>query len=128
MGQEIEIPFGAKDSELKGWEYTIPEGFEAEIKDGKIVVKQAESEDERMIDYAYGLCYAAHETAHSAQEANKATKCMSWLKSLRPQPHWKPSEEQMNMLLAIVNDSNNAGAESCHLAMQSLYNDLKKLM
>ena len=38
--KEIEIPFGAKDSELKGWEYTIPEGMEAEIKDGKIVVRE----------------------------------------------------------------------------------------
>ncbi len=46
--KEIEIPFGAKDSELKGWEYTIPEGMEAEIKDGKIVVREKESEDERI--------------------------------------------------------------------------------
>lgn len=38
--KEIEIPFGAKDSELKGWEYTIPEGMEAEIKDGKIIVRK----------------------------------------------------------------------------------------
>lgn len=38
--KEIEIPFGARDSELKGWEYTIPEGMEAEIKDGKIVVRE----------------------------------------------------------------------------------------
>ena len=38
--KEIEIPFGAKDSELKGWEYIIPEGMEAEIKDGKIVVRE----------------------------------------------------------------------------------------
>ena len=43
-----EIPFGAKDSELKGWEYTIPEGMEAEIKDGKIIVREKESEDERI--------------------------------------------------------------------------------
>ena len=46
MEKTIEIPFGAKDSELKGWEYTIPEDMEAEIKDGKIIVKQKESEDE----------------------------------------------------------------------------------
>ena len=46
--EKMEISFGAKDSELKGWEYTIPEGFEAEIKDGKIIVKQAESNDERI--------------------------------------------------------------------------------
>lgn len=42
--KEIEIPFGAKDSELKGWEYTIPEGMEAEIKDGKIIVKEKKPE------------------------------------------------------------------------------------
>lgn len=42
--KEIEIPFGAKDSELKGWEYTIPEGMEAEIKDGKIVVREKQPE------------------------------------------------------------------------------------
>lgn len=46
--EAIEIPFGAKDSELKGWEYVIPEGMEAEIKDGKIVVREKESEDERI--------------------------------------------------------------------------------
>lgn len=44
----IEIPLEAKDSELKGWEYTIPEGMEAEIKDGKIIVREKESEDEKI--------------------------------------------------------------------------------
>jgi hypothetical protein len=44
----IDVPFGAQDSELKGWEYTIPEGMEAEMKDGKIIVRQKESEDERI--------------------------------------------------------------------------------
>ena len=48
MDKTIEIPFGAYDSELGGWEYTIPEGLVAEIKDGKVVVKKAESEDERI--------------------------------------------------------------------------------
>lgn len=42
----IDIPFGANDSELKGWEYTIPEGMEAIVQDGKVVVRQKESEDE----------------------------------------------------------------------------------
>ena len=45
--KEIEIPFGAKDSELCGWEYPIPEGMEATIVDNKIVVKKKESEDEK---------------------------------------------------------------------------------
>ena len=43
------------------------------------------------------------------------------------QTHWKPSEEQMSMLLAVINDPNNAGAESCYMALKSIYNNLKKL-
>ena len=50
---------------------------------------------------------------------------IAWLKSIRPS--WKPSEHQMSMLLAVVNDPNNAGSESCHLSLKSLYNELKKL-
>ena len=46
--KKIDIPFGAKDSELKGWEYTIPDGMEAEIKDDKVIVREKESEDERI--------------------------------------------------------------------------------
>ena len=48
MEKTIEIPFGAKDSELKGWEYTIPENMEAEIKGGKIIVREKENEDEKI--------------------------------------------------------------------------------
>lgn len=43
-------------------------------------------------------------------------------------PSWKPSKEQMQYLLAVINNPNNAGAESCHLTLGSLYNDLKKLI
>ena len=48
---------------------------------------------------------------------------IDWLKSLRPS--WKPSEEQMSMLLAVINDPNNAGSESCHLALISIYEQLQ---
>lgn len=44
-----------------------------------------------------------------------------FLKSLRPQPHWKPSEEQMKALqnaVALTGWGND---------LESLYNDLKKL-
>ena len=34
--EAIEIPFGAFDSELKGWEYTIPEGMKARIEGNKV--------------------------------------------------------------------------------------------
>ena len=46
--ETIEIPFGAKDSELKGWEYTIPEGMEARIEGNKVILEPKESEDERI--------------------------------------------------------------------------------
>ena len=49
MEKEIkEITFGTKDSELYKFEYTIPEGYEAEIKDGKVIMTKKESEDERI--------------------------------------------------------------------------------
>lgn len=43
-----EIPFGAFDSELMHQEINIPEGFEAEIKGNKIILKNIESEDKRI--------------------------------------------------------------------------------
>lgn len=45
----------------------------------------------------------------------------------KKEEHWKPSEEQMHFLLAVINEPNNAGSESCHLILESLYHDLKSL-
>ena len=39
---EIEIPFGAKDSELQEVTYYIPKGFHAEIDGDKVVIKKGE--------------------------------------------------------------------------------------
>lgn len=50
------------------------------------------------------------------------------IKALRSlKPRWKPSEEQMRFLLAVINDPNNAGSESCHLVLKELYEQLKTL-
>lgn len=49
MNTIVEIPFGTKDSELKGWEYIIPEGMEAVIENGKVIIREKESEDEKMM-------------------------------------------------------------------------------
>ena len=100
-----------------------------------------ESEDERirarLIEYFKGFlegyedCYK--DGGCVKWEGLDVKSILAWLKSLRPvskeslQPHWKPSENQMSMLLAVVNDPNNAGSESCHLSLESLYYDLKKL-
>ena len=37
---DIEIPFGAKDSELQEATYLIPKGFHAEIKDDEVLIKK----------------------------------------------------------------------------------------
>ena len=39
---DVEIPFGAKDSELEEVSYSIPDGYHAEIEDNKIVIKKGE--------------------------------------------------------------------------------------
>jgi GNAT superfamily N-acetyltransferase len=59
----------------------------------------------------------------------EADKVYSWvhnrLKPIRPQPHWKPSEEQMGAIKLCIDGE----WESCNLdALESLYKDLKKLM
>ena len=63
--EKIEIPFGAYDSELKGWEYTIPEGMEATIENGKVIVRRRETEDEShrkwILEYLYDGLRKAHE-------------------------------------------------------------------
>ena len=40
--ETINIPFNAKDSELIEATYFIPEGFHAEIEDGKVIIKKGE--------------------------------------------------------------------------------------
>lgn len=62
-----------------------------------------------------------------------AETARTWLKFLRPQPHWKPSDEQMNYLCAVVDEAKRRHniSVSGYLparSLESLYNDLKKLM
>ena len=49
------------------------------------------------------------------------------IKDIKPQSHWKPSEEHLSALLAIFNDPNNIGSQTCQLALTDLYEQLKKL-
>ena len=51
---------------------------------------------------------------------------LDWLKSLKPQNTWKPSDEQLEAVKRASNGS-RAIAGNDYLIMDSLYNDLKKL-
>ena len=52
----------------------------------------------------------------------------NWLKSLRPQPHWKPSEDQIQELYNILQDPKKAGSISDRASIVGLIHDLKKLI
>ena len=49
------------------------------------------------------------------------------LKSLRPQPHWKPSDEQMSALLNAEGLARGQYEKTLASILANLYNDLKKL-
>lgn len=112
------------------WLMDLLEGMFPEVK---------ESDDERIRKWIIAEIKATHDY-DSPTSAKCVDDALAWLKSLRPPQYcencklkrsvenWKPSKEQMGMLLAVINDPNNAGAESCHLMLQSLFADLQKLL
>ena len=52
---------------------------------------------------------------------------VNFLKSLKPQSHWKPSEEQMEALKDAVKLYKSTHFDNHHYKIESLYNDLQKL-
>ena len=79
-------------------------------------------EDETIIE---GACNALEVYGH--------TKLANKLKSLRPQPHWKPSEEQMNHLSAAVIEAQRRHNESVngfprYRVLKELEEQLRKQM
>lgn len=115
----IEIPFGAKDSELIQETICIPDGCYAFIEGNEIVIKKGEKptwseEDERWLDNAIVSC-----------EQCGNTDTADWLKFLKDRYTWKPSNEQMEALLYEVNawDEDSINGQN----LKSLYQNLKKL-
>ena len=51
---------------------------------------------------------------------------VKFLESLRPQPHWKPSEEQMKWLKDVIETVPMTCRQQ--IPLESLYADLKKLL
>lgn len=81
-------------------------------------IKQWSESDENRFN---NLCEIINENefwGHASKEG-----FINWLKSLKPQPHWKPTQAQMNALKIVKN-----GFPADDLdAIESLCNDLKKL-
>lgn len=182
---DVEIPFGAKDSELEEVSYYIPKGYHAEIEDNKVVIKKgeqkpawSEEDEENSKNILYILnqlkgnaIYNEDKIAENCIDWLKALKervqpkkqewnyndeiiigtiiqeiekipsekfidnakyrCLDWLryrtKSLRPQSHWKPSEEQMVALKCAITTADEKWVCMNTKDLKSLYEDLKKL-
>lgn len=100
-------------------EYGIPNRSVLDWLEKQIEQQPAEwsEEDERIMNNCIGYIKA------SCLDANDLYECIDWLKSLRPQSHWKPSEEQMEALRAAAYEP----YKNRHKLLQELYIDLKKL-
>jgi hypothetical protein len=59
---------------------------------------------------------------HALESENPARESIKWLKSLKDRYTWKPSDEQIGVIEAVIN---NRSFQRRHL--DSLYEQLKKL-
>jgi len=91
---DIEIPFGAKDSELQEASYYIPEGFHAEIEGNRVVIKRGEQkstwseEDEmhiRELERLVKQVWAIAEHENNKDTIHKMSDLSFFLKTLKPQ-------------------------------------------
>lgn len=85
----------------------------------------SEEDEENMIDLLKYL-------EINLNECIRKDEIISWLKSLKPQPHWKPSEEQLEALKLLINyyhkNANEATTEwKAYDNLISLYEKLRKL-
>jgi GNAT superfamily N-acetyltransferase len=85
-------------------------------------------EDADMLNCCISSIEEAKENRYAYKETDGDTSYdreIDWLKSLRPQPHWKPSEEQMK---ALEDAFRKDGGNEYRKVINSLYCDLQKLL
>lgn len=113
------------DIKLIDWLKSLPERFNLQPK------QEWSEDDEEMLNTILsfspilkGLAECNMILGREGNQVKVIDKCNAWLKSLCPQPHWKPSEEQMNELEKV--SIGNACAFNYGI-LRELYNNLKKL-
>lgn len=106
---DIEIPFGAKDSELQEVTYYIPKGFHAEIDDDKVVIKKGEKsttwsvEDENRTNRL--IAYFEDKESFTAEDD---VVYANWLKSLKERVQPQPKQEWKQENTDDLTDFENA--------------------
>ena len=76
-------------------------------------------EDEEIIDYLIDYLENELDSSYTDLDKETFTKEINWLKSLRPQNRWKPSENELEVL--------RLAAEKDGVCLMKLYEQLKKL-
>lgn len=116
LGKEEQKPLSTEETELNSIAFLEQMGYTCIPPTKELKPAEWSEEDENRFN---NLCSVIDESESWNDVSKQAFK--DWLKSLRPQPNWKPSEEQMKYLVAAIEESNE------NPVLESLYNDLKKL-
>ena len=128
IGDDCAIPQGKSDK-IRGniqkvlslWLKSLPERFALQPK------KEWSEEDEKILDSLirlYAKEYSGYEWPWSNGNFTYGD-VVKFLKSLKPQSHWKPSEEQMKLLQYLAKGIDIASHER-HI-LDDMIDDLKKL-
>ena len=109
------------------WLKSLPERFSLEPK------QEWSEADEKHINNILDIIDCWKATTHFVSyQGGTIDADIKWFKSLRPQPHWKPSEEQMRYLCEVVDAAIRKHNESVSgykpaRVLKSLYEQLQKL-
>lgn len=88
--------------------------------------KEWSEEDENAIQVLKDIVKHSNEIDENIYTMSLKEKLYDWLKSLRLQSHWKPSDEQMKALSDALSLAKNCGEENA-FDLRTLYEQLKKL-
>lgn len=114
---ENPAPSVVKDTNLALWLKSLPERFNLQPK------QEWSEEDEAMRSDTLDSLRRYQLSMPNYQVELQ----MRWLKSLRPQPHWKPSEEQMDRLVSIVAALRKDDCDDMADFLAEIYHGLEKL-
>ena len=126
---DIEIPFGAKDSELQEVSYHIPEGFHAKIEGNKVIIKKGEQKPATWSEEDYNeietiACHLDNIDNEGMAEVLRNIRDKYY--HIIPQTQWKPSDEQIKALNIAIRCGIQLGTWEEN-ALKSLKEQLKKL-
>ena len=109
--------------EARKWNEEYEKGYSLGYENGRNEQRlEWSNEDENRFN---NLCRIIRE-AEGWNEVSKNV-FIDWLKSLRPQPRWKPSEEQMEALFWTLHQPEEVN-KFMKQSLRELYNDLQNMM